>query len=93
MTHCPRCRQPLKANQSLIREMPEGTVVLVCLPCRKATIEGSGQWVGQGALGSTETIDALRLLAKAAKQERDTVKAIMESPIIDPRWEDMSSWM
>ena len=73
--------------------LPDGTVVLVCYGCRKFSVEGSDKWIERGRDNSTDLMDALRLLAGAAKQERDAVKAAMETPISDPRWEDVSAWM
>ena len=89
MIACPRCYGKLriaKGGGGLSAGMPEGTVVLGCLHCRQFMVEGSGQWVGGGA----ELMESLRILAVKVKQERDTMKAIMESPIEDPRWEDVS---
>jgi hypothetical protein len=70
--------------------MPDGTVILGCMACRKFIVLGSGQWVVAGTPGGTDLVESLRLLAGVAKQERDTMQEIMESPIEDPRWEAIS---
>ena len=48
-------------------DMPDGTVVLYCANCKKATVLGSGQWVGVGH-GFRES---LALLAGKTKEEKD----------------------
>ena len=93
MTNCPTCQRTLlrvTGGGGLSKDMPEGTVVLACRNCSRFTVEGSGKWVERGTPGGTDLMESLRLLAGVAKQERDTMKAVMESPIEDPRWEAVS---
>jgi hypothetical protein len=93
MIICPICLRVLRRSTGgagLSAGMPEGTVVLACMECRRFTVEGSGRWVGSGTPGGTDLIESLRILASVAKQKRDTTKAIMESDIDDPRWEAIS---
>lgn len=82
MINCPRCQQPLIRSTNLV----EGSVVLGCRWCRQFCIEGSDQWVAAGD-GFRES---LRIIAETFKAVRETHKAIMESSIDDPRWEQ---WM
>ncbi len=89
MTHCSRCHILLKratGGGGLSADMPDGTVVLWCSHCRLAAIEGYDQWVPPGE----GFVPSLRILATKVKQARDTQKAIMESPIEDPRWESVA---
>lgn len=91
MMHCLRCSQLLRRSTGgggMSAGLPEGSVVLACMGCRQFSVEGSGRWVGSGE----GMMEALRLLAGAAKQERDATKEMMESSISDPRWEELS-WM
>ncbi len=93
MTNCPACHQPLRCSSGgggLSANLPEGSVVYACMSCRKFTVEGSGRWVGAGTPGGADLLESLRVLATAAKQNRDAYKAMMESPIEDPRWEMIS---
>ena len=82
MTHCPKCHQLLRRSEGgggLSSGWPEGTVILVCLGCQRACIEGDGRWASKGP--GTTMMDALHRLADAAKRDRDTVKDIMTSDI------------
>lgn len=67
-------------------DMPDGTVVLFCQACRKFGLEGVERWIpAQGDWRET-----LRTLAGHAKEQRDVMQAVMETPISDPRWTDLS---
>jgi NMD protein affecting ribosome stability and mRNA decay len=78
MTYCPRCNQPTVRSETII----EGAVVLGCRTCRHFSVEGSNQWV-QAEYGFR---DSLRIIADRLKQAKEREKAIMTTPIEDPRW-------
>lgn len=64
----------------------EGSTVLGCRNCRQFCVEGSDRWV----VANEGFRLLLRLMAAELKDAQETTKAIMESDISDPRWEQLA---
>jgi uncharacterized protein with PIN domain len=82
MTHlCPTC------NNSLDRKHHEalGEDVLRCRVCRRYSLEGLGHWL------TSPDIEHLRQLAKQRDDDEARFQLMMESPISDPMWTDIST--
>lgn len=78
MTNCPRCRQPLSRNTASL----PGHTILRCQTCRKLGVEVPGvrtEWVD----GGPGWLERLAVIVR----EAEAVRAIVESPEDDPRWE------
>ena len=73
------CNHPVQDES---KTFIEGESVRRCRICRMVTVEGAAQWI----TGGPDVLVHLKILAVERDRERATQKAIMESPIEDPRW-------
>jgi hypothetical protein len=90
VTHqCNKGHTALKRSTTLFK----GLVTLFCPECPAYFIEGGSesQWV-HGSIQDPAVQAWLLDFADRAIEERLRLAEMMNSPIDDPRWEQMSSW-